>query len=185
MKPFQTTYTMNCRKGSLLTTFAAVLLLTLTSCTSRQMLMTTDFQALAAAGNRLGIDIDYKDDHRLFLEASQWLGTPYAYGGQSRRGVDCSGLSSLLYQRVYGIKLSRSSQEQYKKDCRRISRRKLKQGDLVFFRTSSGWRRRCGHVGVYLKDGFFIHASSSRGVEVAHLKETYWKKHWLSGGTVR
>lgn len=145
----------------------------------------TDYRALARAGITLGFDIEEHDNHRLFLEAASWVGTPYLYGGNTKKGVDCSGLSTRLYKEVFHLTLSRSSKEQFRKDCCRIYKRskELNQGDLVFFQTGSNTGK-AGHVGVYLKKGKFIHASSSRGVVIDDLSSNYWKKNWVAGGSV-
>lgn len=160
----------------------AVMAALLSACSAKTHLTERDYHALARAGITLGVDIDYADNHKLFVEASEWVGAPYRYGGNSKRGVDCSGLTRQIYKKVYRKRLSRSSREQYENDCRRIRRKsQLQQGDLVFFRTP-GSGRKCGHVGIFLKDGKFIHASSSRGVVVDELDSSYWRKYWLAGG---
>ena len=89
-----------------------------------------------------------------------------------------------IFQNVYGKKLHRRSRDQYLKDVNKKKRNSLRQGDLVFFTTSNSGNE-CGHVGIFLKDDKFIHASSSRGVIVDNLNNNYWTKHWLSGGTVK
>ena len=98
-----------------------------------------DYKALARASVRLGVDIGMEDNHKLYLEAAQWIGTPYRGGGE---------------------------------------------GDLVFF-SSRKSRRKVAHVGIYLKDGKFVHASTSQGVIVSSLNEPYYRTHWISGGKVR
>ncbi len=143
-----------------------------------------DYRQLARAGLALGFDIDMEDDWALFTESASWLGTPYRYGGNTRAGVDCSGLTSQVFRNVYGKSLHRKSADQYAKDCRSVSGRNLRSGDLVFF-SSSGKKRDIDHVGIYLKDQRFIHASSSRGVVVSGLGESYYQKHWVSGGRVK
>lgn len=160
------------------------LLLTFVSCgTSKNSGRNVDYQALARAAIRLGFDIDEDDDWLLMIEASAWVGTPYRYGGEDRRGVDCSGLARIIYRQVYKTELHRSSHEQYKRDVRKISKNDLDSGDLVFFSTDK--KRRVSHVGVYLKDGKFIHSSSSRGVVVDNLDQRYYKKNFISGGKVK
>lgn len=154
----------------------------LSACGTRRM--SYDFRDLAVAAIRLDMDIEMKDNHRLYLEAADWIGTPYRYGGTSKKGVDCSGLTSAIYRKVYGIKLSRSSEEQRDDDCRKILKRNLREGDLVFFHNGKK-KRKASHVGIYLKDGKFIHASTSVGVVVSSLNERYYDKHWLQGGRVK
>lgn len=69
------------------------------------------------------------------------------------------------------------------KQASKVSRGKLKEGDLVFF-SSRNSRKKVAHVGIYLKDGKFVHASSSRGVIVSHLNEPYYRTHWMRGGRI-
>lgn len=140
-----------------------------------------NYKELAQASIRLGMDIEMKDNHRLYVESSKWMGVPYRNGGTSKRGTDCSGLTSSLYKKVYRKKLERSSDDQRKKDCRKVSKRNLREGDLVFFHNGRK-KRKASHVGIYLKNRKFIHASTSRGVIISSLDEEYYRKHWLSGG---
>lgn len=120
----------------------------------------------------------------LYAETSLWLGVPYRYGGTTKAGSDCSGFVWQVYHRVYGKRLERSSDDQAKKNVHKVSKGGLKAGDLVFFRTTQK-SKKIDHVGVYLKDGYFIHASTSRGVIVSHLDEDYYKKTWQKGGRVK
>ena len=140
-----------------------------------------DYKELARASIRLGMDIDMKDNHQLYVESSKWLGVPYRGGGNNKRGIDCSGLTSQLYKKVYHKKLQRNSNDQRTKDCHKISKRNLREGDLVFFHNGRK-KRKASHVGIYLKDNKFIHSSTSRGVIISSLDEEYYRKHWLSGG---
>lgn len=89
-----------------------------------------------------------------------------------------------IYRTVYRKKLSRNSEEQRDKDCQRVLKRNLREGDLVFFHNGKK-KRRASHVGIYLKDGRFIHASTSVGVVVSSLNERYYSSHWLQGGRVK
>ena len=139
-----------------------------------------DYKALAQASVRLGMDIELTDNHKLYVNAAEWIGTPYRAGGDSRHGTDCSGLVSQLYKKTYRMRLSRSTDGQLK-ESNKIARRNLREGDLVFF-TSRSSRKKVAHVGIYLKDGKFIHASTSQGVIVSSLKEKYYTQHWLCGG---
>ena len=107
-----------------------LLALCLTGC--RTAAPPLDYRALVRAADRLGMDIGPKDHHALYLEAAEWLGTPYRNGGQSRRGTDCSGFVRQIYKAAYGIDLPRSTDQQVDA-TRRVRRRKLREGDLVFF----------------------------------------------------
>ena len=119
---------------------------------------------------------------RIVSEAYNWIGTPYKYGGQSKRGTDSSGLVVEVYSKVAGLKLPRSSREQ-QAWCRPISRGNLCAGDLVFFASKAGGSR-VGHVGICIGDNRIIHASASRGVIVSNLSEDYYRRHYHSSGRV-
>ena len=140
-----------------------------------------DYQELARASVRLGMDIDMNDNHALYVESAQWLGVPYRNGGTTEQGIDCSGLTSAIYKKVYRKSLERNSDDQRKKDCRKVKKSKLREGDLVFFHNGRK-KKTATHVGIYLKDRKFIHASSRQGVIISTIDEDYWEKHWLSGG---
>ena len=147
-----------------------------------------DMNELVRAAGRLGFDIEESDDWPLLIEASTWMGTPYQYGGNTRAGVDCSGLTSSIYKTVYGRQLHRRSTDQYALDCKPVRQNRLRQGDLVFFSTSSGTApsaNTINHTGIYLRDGKFIHASTSRGVVVDDLTSAYYTRCWVGGGRVR
>jgi hypothetical protein len=120
----------------------------------------------------------------LYKEAASWLKTPYRRGGTSSRGMDCSGLTGTIYQNVFGIKLQRSSRDISSIDVKDVQKEELKPGDLVFFATS---RRAKGvnHVGVYLGNRHFVHASCSNGVIISSLDEAYYRRTWVKGGKVK
>lgn len=110
---------------------------------------------------------------RLMAHYRQWHGTPYRLGGTTRTGVDCSAYVQSVYRDLYRMQLPRSTQDQ--EDVgRRVSRNRLRSGDLVFFKT--GWFKR--HVGVYVANGRFIHASESRGVIESSLTSPYWSRNY-------
>ena len=88
----------------------------------------------------------------------------------------------VVYQEVYGIKLNRNSAKILEQNCRPIDLDDLREGDLVFFFTSD--EERISHVGIYLKDNKFVHASSSRGVVVDDLRQNYYATHFHSAGRV-
>lgn len=142
-----------------------------------------NYKALARASVRLGVDIGMEDNHKLYIEAAEWIGVPYRPGSDTKRGTDCSGLTSQVYKKVYHTKLSRSTNEQ-KEESSKVARRNLREGDLVFF-SSNRSKRKVAHVGIYLKEGKFVHASTSSGVIVSRLNEKYYTLHWMSGGRVR
>lgn len=129
----------------------------------------------------LGVE-DYKVSNiDLIEEIDDWYGTPYRYGGSSKNGIDCSAFSRTLSNDVFNVSLPRTAEEQYDY-CDHIKKNQLKQGDLVFFHTTG--RSRITHVGVYLQNGKFVHASTSSGVMISDLDEYYWKKAYRAAGRV-
>lgn len=119
---------------------------------------------------------------RVLDEAYGMLGTRYRHGGNSRSGVDCSGLTCIAFERGAGIKLPRNSAEQ-RDFCRVIRRDELIPGDLVFFSSRVGGDR-INHVAIYVGDNSIIHSTSSRGVIVSDLDDYYWRTHFSSCGRV-
>jgi len=112
----------------------------------------------------------------LLVYAYSYLGTPYRYGGSTRRGIDCSAFVMSVYRAATDIKLPRTSVYQAM-EGKKISKSELKRGDLVFFANSA--RGRISHVGIVENvsesgEVRFIHAASSRGVMVSSLKNSYW-----------
>lgn len=104
-----------------------------------------------------------------------WRGTPYRYGGMSRRGVDCSGFVLMTMRDQFALQLPRDTRQQAKIGTK-IDKDDLLPGDLVFFKTGSGGSGL--HVGIYDTDGQFIHASTSRGVMRSSLDNVYWRKNF-------
>ena len=106
----------------------------------------------------------------------RFLGVPYRWGGTSKDGFDCSGLTMVSY-RLNGLKLPRVSRNQFKKG-RYVSKSNLRKGDLVFFATEGG--KRVTHVGMYVGDGNFIHAPrTGKTVRVASLANSFFKRTYV------
>jgi cell wall-associated NlpC family hydrolase len=112
----------------------------------------------------------------------EWLGTPHRDGGTSKRGTDCSYFVQSVYEEAYGIELNRNSQRMYEEDVKTIPKENLREGDLVFFNIGGGG---VSHVGIYLKNGMFAHASTSRGVIVESLSSPYFQKSFAGAGRVK
>ncbi|MEL7291061.1 MAG: NlpC/P60 family protein [Pseudomonadota bacterium] len=112
--------------------------------------------------------------HSLMKVYAQWEGAPYRLGGTSLNGVDCSAFVQATYQQALGYQLPRTTKDQVKVG-KEISYQQANVGDLVFFKTSPKVR----HVGVYLGNKQFMHASTSKGVIISRLDNPYWaSKYW-------
>lgn len=118
-------------------------------------------------------------ESRLRSAAQRWKGTPHELGGESKRGADCSGLVKSVFSNQFNVTIPRTTERQVRVGDQ-VSQSELQPGDLVFFRP--GFKKR--HVGIYLSDGEFLHASASSGVTVSPLKRSYWQEHWWQGRRV-
>ena len=164
---------------------ALLALLLLCSCGSSKNQYIKGTPSPQALSKKLGIKVTKNDYLYLYAEAAEWIGVPHRMGGNTKKGVDCSGFVSIIQKRVYGRKLKRSSADMLKYNCRKIRRGNLEEGDLVFFRTGKGRKKIPNHVGIYLKNGSFVHTSTSRGVMVSSLSEPYYLRSWITGGRIR
>jgi cell wall-associated NlpC family hydrolase len=126
--------------------------------------------------------VEEMNNANLLTFIEDWYGTRYRYGGSAKDGIDCSAFASSLMSAVYGVNnLPRISKDQYKAS-KRVKRNELREGDLVFFHTL-GRRKSVTHVGVYLRNGKFIHASIS-GVMISSLDDGYYAQHFVGAGRV-
>ena len=113
-----------------------------------------------------------------FIE--QWYGTRYRFGGTDNTGIDCSAFSKRLYGDVYKTGIDRNSRQQ-RRHSEQIGEDEASEGDLVFFRMH---HLRVSHVGVYLANGYFVHASRSRGVVISSLNDRYWQRRFAGCGRI-
>lgn len=125
----------------------------------------------------LNTEVEKLQNTELYRQIDEWWGTPYRYGGMTRAGIDCSAFVQTLMSAVFALNLPRTAYGQ-KQNCRKINRRELNEGDLVFFNTSGG----VSHVGIYLHNNKFVHASTSSGVIISDLDEPYWERRFLGAG---
>ncbi|MBO4786872.1 MAG: C40 family peptidase [Prevotella sp.] len=134
--------------------------------------------------NELNIKLDRHDNRMLYREIKSWLGTPHKDGQHKKQeGTDCSGFVMEIYLSVYNMKIERNSARISTHSCYEISPEELREGDLVFFHNGSG--NGITHVGIYLKDNMFAHASSSRGVVIDNLSSRYYSEHFYAAGRVK
>ena len=116
---------------------------------------------------------------KMLMEIIKYLDTPYKYGGNTKDGIDCSAFTKAVYEKSLSVELERSAREQYHEGEAVSNKDDLQFGDLVFFNTRR--KVRPGHVGIYLGDHLFAHASSKNGVIVSSLDETYYSKRYMGG----
>lgn len=126
----------------------------------------------------MDVDVESLKNLTLLGFIDDWFGTRYRYGGETKRGIDCSALTGALLLAVYGFNMPRTAREQYEA-TEHISKDELKEGDLVFFNTRGG----VSHVGVYLDNDYFVQASS-HGVTISNLDDHYYSKRFICGGRV-
>jgi cell wall-associated NlpC family hydrolase len=131
----------------------------------------------------LDMPVETINDGKLLELIESWYGTKYKYGGETRQGVDCSGFAKAFMSSYYDVTLTRSSADQYKQCATKVKKKKLKQGDLVFFKTR-GSKGGITHVGIYLCNNKFVHAATSSGVMISDLDEDYYKSRFAGGGRV-
>ncbi len=119
---------------------------------------------------------------KVLFEVVNYLDTPYQYGGNSKQGIDCSGFTQNIFSNSLNFVLPRTASQQFQEGESISSKSELEFGDLVFFNTTS--RSYPGHVGIFLGDDLFVHASMSKGVVVSSLQSSYYKERYVGGKRV-
>lgn len=150
-------------------------------------------QPLASAGSNIitenlesyysqvfGFDVERIKYPELYSMIDDWMKTPYKYSGKNEKGIDCSGFVNKIYRNVFSVSPGINSADMYKK-CRHLKEKNLGEGDLVFFKIRG---KRISHVGIYLAKNKFAHASSSSGVIISDLNDSYYRKRFAKGGRV-
>ena len=125
----------------------------------------------------MGVALSATSNMKLFNFVHDWIGTPYRFGGSSRKGIDCSAFTKQLYSDVFNLTIRRSSRDIFSM-VNPVGKDDLKEGDLVFFKIHS---RSISHVGIYLGNNRFAHASS-RGVAISSLDDAYYSRYFYKGG---
>lgn len=126
----------------------------------------------------MGIALSATSNLKLYQFVYDWIGTPYHLGGDTKKGVDCSGFTAKVYNNVFNTVIGNNSRNIFSM-VNPVNKDELAEGDLVFFKIGS---RSITHVGVYMGNNKFAHASSSRGVMISDLDENYWKRYYYKGG---
>jgi len=172
--------------GKLCFSVTMVMLLFLNSCRTHKdveskVIVKPTASHVQMVAEKLGISEKEVRSKKLYSFVSDWYGTTYKYGGCDRKGIDCSCFTVTLYQKVYGKTVSRNAAAIHK-ECSNVRASHLKEGDFVFFKIGS---KEVSHVGVYLKNNKFAHASTSKGVIINDLDEAYYKKYFYEGGRLK
>ena len=128
-----------------------------------------------------GIDISLINNKELFLRSTNWLGAEYRYGHLSPQGIDCSGFVKKVVSGLFVDTLFGGARHIYQK-CMPIEKGMLKEGDLVFFKINKPY---ISHVGIYLQNNKFIHATTRRGVIISCLFEDYYQKYYYASGRLK
>ena len=167
-------------KVSLCLLFSSMLVLLLLSCSSTPVYRGDGIHCTGGSWSEIsssGGSPITSDDNVLMDEIESWMGTPYVYGGESRSGVDCSAFTQAVYQAV-NINIPRTASQQ-SAASEVVNPPNLQFGDLIFFNTSGSG---ISHVGIYIGNGFFAHASSSRGVVKESLAKQYYADRIVTVG---
>ena len=159
-----------------------------TSCKSKKII-TDASKALAIPSGSIKeryaslMDVKEKDldNEKLYRFIDNWIGVPYRNGGMDKRGVDCSGFTILLAKEIYNKPLSRTARS-IADNVKRKYEQDLKEGDLVFFDFDG---QKFSHVGIYLHNNKFVHASTSKGVIISDLKDPWYYKYFSRAGSVK
>jgi cell wall-associated NlpC family hydrolase len=115
----------------------------------------------------------------LLAAVNQWLGTPYRLGGTSKNAVDCSAFTMNIYSQAFNMSIPRTSDGQYYKYGRSaVAEPARQEGDLVYFNTLRNGKP-VSHVGIWLDEKRFVHASSSKGVIIANINDTYYRTRYV------
>lgn len=120
-------------------------------------------------------------NYSLYHFIDEWMGVRYRLGGNTKEGIDCSAFVQRMFENVFCLDLLRTAREQFANAYLVKSMDSLMEGDLVFFKIKT---TRISHVGVYLTNRRFVHASSSQGVTISSLDERYWQRYYTGGGRV-
>lgn len=126
----------------------------------------------------LDVEVELVKNINLLRIIDEWYGIKYLYGGSTKKGIDCSAMMQVFFTALYGIALPRTARTQYDLS-RRISRTELKEGDLLFFNTRGG----VSHVGMYLQNNKFVHASV-RGVAISDMFDPYYASRLIGAGRI-
>ncbi len=128
---------------------------------------------------QLDVPVELLSNTSLYNLIEEWWRTPYRLGGTTKNGIDCSAFVQTLMLGAFAVQLPRTAREQ-RTASNKIETNELQEGDLVFFNTRGG----VSHVGVYLHNNKFVHASTSGGVMISDLNDDYWRRKFIGAGRI-
>jgi len=149
-----------------------------TSSTSKNNSNDPDNLAKEYFSQIMGVAASSTSNTKMYQFIYDWIGTPYRLGGDTKNGVDCSKFAANLYEQVFNTTIGYNSRNIYS-NVDKVSKGNLQAGDFVFFKIRS---KNITHIGVYIGDNKFAHASSSKGVMISNLDDAYWKRYYFNGG---
>lgn len=173
----------------------AILSFTIVSCSKKQLPVssarytpspdtaTPEMQIFMNEGVGRNLDTGRKKPKQIIKTAEKYIGTPHCMGGTTKKCLDCSGLTYISFAKNK-IEIPRNSQEQARYGRIIFNRNDLKKGDLVFFTKSYNTSDYITHVGIYLGNNKFIHASTSKGVISTSIDDPWWSKRFVFGTRV-
>lgn len=142
----------------------------------------TDYDTLQITPRYSKVDfiLDTTNNLELYNFILDWEKTPYKFGGNTKNGIDCSRFCAQVFKNVYNRDLFFTARAMYAQ-CKKISVDSLREGDLIFFKIHKNY---ISHVGIYLKDKKFAHATVHEGVTISDLDDAYYKKYFAGAGRV-
>ncbi len=179
----------NCCKFSCFLFFCFISL-TFIGCKSKKAIVSASSKTRSNAGKgnikeRYAAVLKVSEQHikneKLYAFIDDWMGVPHRLGGMSKSGVDCSGFTTLLEREIYNKTVPRTAR-QMAEQVKVKSEKELEEGDLVFFDFEG---KKFSHVGVYLQNNRFVHASGSKGVTISNLKDVWYHKVFSRAGYIR
>ena len=163
-----------------------IIAVSLSSCRSHKEVSKTNTSSSKAAKVKekyalvLKVDESKIENIKLYTFIDEWYAVPYKYGGNTKSGIDCSNFTATLYSTIYNKSISGSSSGIFEK-CKVVSKSNLEEGDLVFFKIDGN---KISHIGVYLQNNKFVHATTKKGVMIDDLDEPYYKKYYFKSGRI-
>ena len=130
---------------------------------------------------KFGVSLDRESNLKLYAAVDSWMGVKYKYASCTKSGIDCSCLVNALYKEAYSCNTPRDTKALYEA-VKKIDKDNLREGDLVFFKMKAG---KIDHVGIYLSNNKFVHASTKQGVMISSLEEEHFRKNFKTGGKLK